>query len=59
MRKQRNMTQMKQEMKTLENKLNEMEASNLPETEFKIMVIQMLNELMGRMDEHNDNVNRV
>ena len=35
-----------------------MEASNLPETKFKIMVIRMLNELMGRMDEHNENINR-
>ena len=45
-------------MKTPENKLNEMEASNLPETEFKIMVIRMLNELRRRMDEHNENLNR-
>ena len=35
-----------------------MEASNLPETEFKIMVIRMLNELMGRMNENKDNINR-
>ena len=35
-----------------------MEASKLPETEFKIMVIRMLNELRGRMDEHNENLNR-
>ena len=35
-----------------------MEASNLPEMEFKIMVIMMLNKLMGRMDEHNENLNR-
>ena len=51
------MPQMKQE-KTPGNKLNEMEASNLPKTEFKIMVIKMLNELRGRMDEHNENLNR-
>ena len=38
MRKQRNMPQMKQE-KIPENKLNEMKGSNLPETEFKRMVI--------------------
>ena len=35
-----------------------MEASNLPETEFKRMVIKMLNKLRGRMDEHNENLNR-
>ena len=58
MRKQRNMLQIKQQEKTQENKLNEMEASNLPKKEFKIMVIRMLNELRGRMDEHNENFNR-
>ena len=51
------MPQMKQE-KTPGNKLNEMEASKLPKTEFKIRVIRMLNELMGRMDEHNENLKR-
>lgn len=57
-KKKRNIPQMKQE-KTPENKLNEMEASNLPETEFKIMVVRMLNELRGRMDEHNENLNSI
>ena len=51
------MPQTKQE-KTPENKLNEMEASNRAETEVKIMVIRMLNELMRRMAEHNENLNR-
>ena len=58
MRKQRNMPQMKRQETTPENKLNEMEASNLPETELRIRVIRMLNELMGRIDEHNENFNR-
>ena len=49
---------MKQKEKTPENKLNEMEASNLPETEVKIVVIRMLNELKGRMDKHDENLNR-
>ena len=51
------MLQMKQE-KTPDNKLNEMEANNLPETEFKIMVIRMLSKLRERMNEHNENLNR-
>lgn len=32
-----------------------MEISNLPNKEFKIMVIKMLTELGGRMDEHKEN----
>ena len=35
-----------------------METSYLPEKDFKIMAIRMLNELRGRMDEHNENLNR-
>ena len=35
-----------------------MEASNLPETEFKIMVIRITNKFRRRMDEHNENINR-
>ena len=38
--------------------LKEMEGSKLSETEFKIMVIRMLSELRGRIDEHNENFNR-
>ena len=40
------------------SKLNEMEASNLPETEFKTLVIRMLNELMERIDEHNESIKK-
>ena len=58
MRRQRNMPQMKQQERTPENKLNEMEVSNLPKTEFKIMVMRMFNELMGRTDE-NENLNNI
>lgn len=47
------MSLMKEQEKTPEGekktKLNEMEASDLPETEFKIIVIRMLNELMGKL----------
>ena len=45
MRRQRNMAQMKEQIKTPEGELNEMEISNLSEAEFKILVIMMLKEL--------------
>ena len=35
-----------------------MEASNLSEIEFKIMFIKMLNELMERIDEHNESIKK-
>ena len=45
MRRQRNMAQMKEQIKTPEKKLNKMEISNLSDTEFKTTVIRMLKEL--------------
>ena len=45
MRKQRNMAQMKEQIKTPEKELNEMEISNQSDAEFKTLVIRMLKEL--------------
>ena len=39
------MAQMKEEIKTPEKEINEMEISNLSDAEFKILVIRMLKEL--------------
>ena len=35
-----------------------METSNLPDAEFKTLVIKMLNELRGRVDELSENFNK-
>ena len=45
MRRQINMAQMKEQIKTPEKELNKMEISNLSDVEFKILVIRMLKEL--------------
>ena len=45
MRRQRNMAQMKEQIKTPEKEINEMEISNLLDTEFKTPFIRMLKEL--------------
>ena len=44
-RRQRNMAQMKEQVKSLGKELNKMEISNLSDTEFKTLVIRMLKEL--------------
>ena len=44
-RRQGNMAQMEEQIKTLGKELNEMEISNLSDAEFKTLVIRMLNEL--------------
>ena len=47
MRRQRNMVPMKEQNKTPEKEVNKMEISNLSDTEFKTLVIRMLEELIG------------
>lgn len=48
---------MKEQGKTSKKVLNETKISDLPDQEFKIMVINMLMELRRRMDEPSDNFN--
>ena len=45
MRRQRNKAQMKEHIKTLEKELNKRKISNLPDAEFKTLVISMFKEL--------------
>ena len=44
MRRHRNMTQMREQIKTPEKELNEMETSNLSDADFNTLVIRMLRE---------------
>ena len=45
MRRQRNMIQMKEQIKTPEKELNEMEISDLSDAKFKTLVVRMFKEL--------------
>ena len=54
MRQQKNMFQMKEQDKISEGELSEMETSNLPSKEFKVMIIKMLKELGRRMDKQSE-----
>ena len=47
---QRNMAQMKEQIKTPEKELSEMERSNLSDAEFKTLVIEMLKELSEKLN---------
>ena len=44
------MYQMKEQGKTPEKQLNEMEIGNLPEKEFRIMIVKMIQDLGKRME---------
>ena len=57
MRSHRNMSQMKEQNKALEKELNKIETSNLPDAELKTLIIRMLSELRGRVDELSEKFN--
>ena len=50
MKKQKVMSQMKGQDKIPEKQLNEMEIGNLPEKEFRIMIVKMIQDLRKRME---------
>ena len=50
MKRQRAMYQMKEQEKTPETQLNEVEIGNLPEKEFRIMIVKMIQDLGKTME---------
>ena len=50
MKRQRAMYQMKEQDETPEKQLNEVEIDNLPEKEFRIMIVKMIQDLRKRME---------
>lgn len=52
------MFQLKEQDKPQEKKLDVMETSNIPDKDFKVMVIKMLTKLERRMDQHSENFNK-
>ena len=50
MRWQKNMTQVKEQGKNLQDQINEEEIDNLPEKEFRVMIVKMIQNLRNRME---------
>ena len=50
MKRQRVMYQIKEQDKTPEKELNEVEIDNLPEKAFRLMIVEMIQDLGKRMD---------
>ena len=53
MKKQKVMSQMKGQDKTPEKQLNKVEIGNLPEKEFRVMIVKMMQDLKDRADGRN------
>ena len=56
MRKQKVVSQMKGQDKTPGKQLNEVEIGNLPEKEFRIMVVKMIQDLGKRMEAQTEKI---
>ena len=50
MKRQRNTTQMKEQTRNTEVQINENEAGKLPEKEFRIMIVKMINNHGNNME---------
>ena len=55
-KRQRNTAQMKEQSRNSQDQINEEEISNLPEREFRIMIVKMLQRLENRMEKNARNI---
>ena len=51
MKRQRNTTQMKEQIRNTEVQINEEETGKLPEKEFRIMVVKVIKNLENKMEK--------
>ena len=58
MRQQRNMLQKKEQGKIPEDQINEVEIGNLPEKEFGVMIVKMIQNLWSRMEKIQETFNK-
>ena len=58
MKRQRNTTQMKKQIRNTELQINEEEVGKLPEKEFRIMIVKMIINLENKMEKMQESVNK-
>ena len=58
MKRQRNTTQMKEEIRSTEVQVNEEEIDKLPEKEFRIMIAKMIKNLENKMEKMQESFNK-
>ena len=58
MKRQRNTTQMKEQIKNTEVQINEEEIGKLPEKEFRIMIVKMIKNLENKMERMQESINK-
>ena len=58
MRRQRNTTQMKEQIRSIEVQINDEETGKLPEKEFRIIIIKMIKNLENKMEKMQESINK-
>ena len=58
MKKRRNTTQMKEQMRNTEIQINEEEIGKLSEKEFRIMIVKMIRNLENKMEKMQESINK-
>ena len=58
MKRQRYTTQMKEQSRNTEVQINEQEVGKLPEKEFRIMTVKMIQNLKSRIEKIQESINK-
>ena len=58
MKKQRNTTQMKEQLRNTEAQINKEEIGKLLEKEFRMMIIKMIKNLENKMEQLQESINK-
>ena len=58
MKRQRNTTQMKEQIRSIEVQINDEEIGKLPEKEFSIMIVKMIKNLECKMKKMQESINK-
>ena len=58
MKRQINTSQMKEQTRNTEVKINEEEIGKLPEKEFRVMIVKMIKNLENRMEKMQESINK-
>ena len=58
MKRQRNTTQMKEQISNTEVQIKQEEIGKLPEKEFRIMIVKMIKNLENRMEEMQESIKK-
>ena len=58
MKRQKNTTQMKEQIRNTEAQINEEETSKPPEKEFRIMIVKMIKNLENKMEKMQESISK-